>query len=173
MSIFESFYNKMQEDPQKTINNVVKIDKPNLTYSYESRLKPLADVWSTKPIQYPVYIKWFEPQTEEKESLIYFNEPVHIKHDVLNKIMSVVNDKNQCLFITHQNNVEYIHVGSQPPVYLAKHMNIPVEKKESAFCDGYACAECSKGECKHTIDLTHAANFEDLFNTGKYEEKIK
>lgn len=41
------------------------------------------------------------------------------------------------------------------------------------ICDGYACAECSKGECKHTIDLSHAVNFEDRFNTGKYEEKIK
>lgn len=45
-----------------------------------------------------------------------------------------------------------------------------LEASPAFICDGYACAECSKGECKHTFDLTHAVNFKNV-GGDFYEEQ--
>ena len=59
-------------------------------------------------------------------------------------------------FETQQLFTEVIDILKQPRVVY--------------LCDGKACPECPKTECRHTFDVTHAVNFNTVCG-GFYEEQ--
>ena len=74
------------------------------------------------------------------------------------------------LFLLHHQYNSYNYMTR---VDIENELNQPnkLSKPTPVFvCDGKACKPCSKGECKHTFDVTHAVNFKDTGN-GFYEEK--
>ena len=65
------------------------------------------------------------------------------------------------------NRMRYIFMGFS----IIKNYTFNPSTKEVVFlCDNTACLKpCSKSECKHTFDVSHAKNFKEVA-PGKYME---
>ena len=70
------------------------------------------------------------------------------------------------------SDIVYDHIYELKGVFITD--DVPEEKETTNeivyLCDRDACDKCPNLECKHTYDISHAINFEEV-EPGKYMEK--
>jgi len=70
------------------------------------------------------------------------------------------------------SDIVYDHIYELKGVFIG--VDMPEEKETTNeivyLCDRDACDGCPNFECKHTYDISHAINFEEV-EPGKYMEK--
>lgn len=117
------------------------------------------------PTLYPVSIEWDD--VDKKDLIIYFNEPVHIKHNSITKTISIENDKNQCLFISRETNIVYVYVGSMSPVFLKTAINSVYGLPSATLDRATVIQQCDESLVDIIILLLKLqANYFDLEDTA-------